>query len=166
MPSNPLRAALRRPAVYRASLKLGALTNWTERVLRKLSRNRIGALDVLGLPSIQLVVRGRHSGILRTIPLQSVADGDVLLLVASNWGSRRHPAWSANLMAAREVTVLQRGERFTASVRVLTDAERARAWQRALQLWPNYELAQRIAGREFRIFALKRTEWNAGNSHE
>jgi len=68
-------------------------------------------------------------------------------------------------MAAREVTVLQRGEQFRASVRMLTGAERARAWQRALQLWPNYELAQRIAGREFRIFALKRAERNAGNSH-
>lgn len=157
--ANPLRSALQNPTIYRASLKLATLTNWTERALRKVSRDRIGALDLLGLPSIQLTVAGRNTGILRTTSLQYVPDGDALLLVASNWGSGRHPAWSANLMAAKQVTVRRRRHQFEASVRMLTGAERKRAWDKAVQFWPNYRIAQEVAGgREFRIFSLERVQ--------
>ena len=159
MRSNLLKAALQNPNIYRASLKLSTLTNWTERALRKASKGRIGALDLLGLPSIQLTVAGRNTGILRTTSLQYIPDGDILLVVASNWGSGRHPAWSANLMETKEVTVCRRREQFKASVRMLTGAERRRAWDKALQFWPNYQIAQQMAGgREFRIFALERIE--------
>lgn len=159
MPSNPLRAALQNPSIYRASLKLGALTNWTERALRKVSKDRIGVLDLLGLPSIQLTVAGRKTGILRTTSLQYIPDGDTLLLVASNWGSGRHPAWSTNLKDAKDVTVNRRREQFKASVRMLTGAERRRAWDKALQFWPNYQIAQQMAGgRQFRIFKVERIE--------
>ncbi len=117
----------------------------------------VGVLDLAGLPSIQLTVAGRKTGIPRTTPLQYVPDGDVLLLVASNWGADRHPAWSANLMAATQATVCRRQEQFTASVRMLTGADRDQAWNKVLHSWPNYQIAQDIAGgRQFRIFALKR----------
>lgn len=114
---------------------------------------------MVGLSSIQLTVAGRNSGILRTTSLQYVSDGHLILLVASNWGRDRHPAWSANLMAAKRVTVRRREEQFTASVRMLTGVERTRAWNKALQSWPNYQIAQAMAGgREFRIFALERIQ--------
>jgi len=159
VPPNPLKMAIQNPAAYRFLIKRWALIKWAERALRKVSKDRIGALDLAGLPSIRLTVAGRKTGILRTTPLQYVPDGDSLLLVGSNWGSGRHPAWSANLMAAQQVTVRRREEQFTASVRMLTGVERRQAWSKALDFWPNYQIAQSLAdGREFRIFALQRIQ--------
>ena len=154
---NPLKVALQQPSIYRVLIRGRALTNWTERALRKVTGGRIGVLDLVGLPSIQLTVAGRNTRILRTTSLQYVPDGDVMLVVASNWGSRRQPAWSANLMAAKQVIVRRRAGQFTASVRMLTGVERTRAWDNILRFWPNYQIAQEMAGgREFRIFAIER----------
>jgi len=42
---------------------------------------------------------------------------------------------------------------------MLTAVERAQAWHKALGFWPNYQIAQEMAGdREFRIFALERIQ--------
>lgn len=73
-------------------------------------------------------------------------DGDLLLVLASNWGSDRHPAWSANLLAAKQVTVRRREEPFAAWIRMLTGVERDEAWSQALDVWPNYQIAQEMAG--------------------
>lgn len=154
---NPLKVALQQPSIYRVLIRGRALTNWSERALRKVTGGRMGVLDLVGLPSIQLTVAGRNTGILRTTSLQYVPDGDVMLVVASNWGSKRQPAWSANLMAAKQVIVRRRADQFTASVRMLTGVERSRAWDKILRFWPNYQIAQEMAGaREFRIFAIER----------
>lgn len=154
---NPLKVALQQPSIYRVLIRGRALTNWSERALRKVTGGRMGVLDLVGLPSIQLTVAGRNTGILRTTSLQYVPDGDVMLVVASNWGSKRQPAWSANLMAAKQVIVRRRADQFTASVRMLTGVERTRASDKILRFWPNYQIAQEMAGgREFRIFAIER----------
>jgi hypothetical protein len=58
-------------------------------------------------------------------------------------------------MAATQVTVQRRDDRFTASVRLLEGTDRARAWDTALRFWPNYRIAQEMAApRQFRIFVL------------
>ena len=159
MPSNPLKLAIQRPSIYRVLIRWRAVANWSERALRRVTKERIGVLDLVGLPSIQLTVAGRNTGNFRATSLQYVPDGDVMLVVASNWGSDCHPAWSANLMAAKQATVRRREEQFTASVRMLTAVERAQAWHKALGFWPNYQIAQEMAGdREFRIFALERIQ--------
>ena len=87
MPSNPLQSVARQPVGYRWLLKRSALIVWAERALRWISKDRIGVLDLVGVPSIRVTVPGRKTGIPRTTPLQYVPDGDVLLLVGSNWGS-------------------------------------------------------------------------------
>lgn len=156
---NPVKVALEQPGLYRVMIRWRGLANLSERALRTVTRDRIGMLDVVGLPSIQLTVAGRKTGILRKIALQCVPDGDVLLVVASNWGSDRHPAWSANLMATKQVIVRRREKQFRASVRLLVGVERSKAWNKALHFWPNYRIAQEMAGgREFRIFALERVQ--------
>ena len=50
-----------------------------------------------GLPVCFLTVRGRRTGRSRTVPLLYVQDGARLVLVATNWGRQRHPAWALNL---------------------------------------------------------------------
>jgi deazaflavin-dependent oxidoreductase (nitroreductase family) len=157
MRSNPLQVFARHPACYRLLMKRRALIMWTERMVRRLSKDRIGVLDLVGLPSLQITARGWKTGMPRTTPLQYVPDGTAFLVVGSNWGSAKHPAWSANLMAAHQVTVRRRDEQFTASVRMLTGVEREQAWHKVVDFWPNYEIAHELAaGRQFRLFILER----------
>jgi deazaflavin-dependent oxidoreductase (nitroreductase family) len=155
--SHALQALARQPVGYRWLMKRGAWIARGERALRRVSKDRLGVLDLMGVPSIQVTVPGRKTGIPRTTSLQYVPDGDVLLLVGSNWGKVEHPAWSANCMAVRQLAARRGDERFTASVRMLSGVEREQAWDKAVAFWPNYAIAQELAGgRVFRLFALER----------
>ena len=108
------------------------------------------------LPLCYLTVRGRRSGRLRTVPLLHVRDGERLVVIASNWGRSRHPAWALNLEAAGAATVdLGDGAAADMSARRATDDELERYWAAALRLWPGYEGYRRRAGREIRMFVLE-----------
>ena len=152
---NLLQALARQPASYRLMLRTSGLAEWSEKAVRRLTKGRIGTLDLIGLSMIQLTVAGRKTGRPRTVSLQYIADGQDLLVVGSNWARSRHPAWSSNLMAAKEVMVQRKGERFKAAVIHLTGPEREHAWRTILEAWPNYEIAESLSGgRQFRLFAL------------
>ncbi len=129
-----------------------------ERIVRRISRGKHGVLDVAGLPSIELTVMGRKSGVPRTVSLMYVPERpETYLLVGSNWGRPQHPSWSANLLAAEHAELNSGGERFKVRVRRLTGSERDRAWERAIDCWPGYVMEQRLApGRPFRLFELTR----------
>lgn len=155
---NAFQWVARQPRVYRWTLRSGSLVERLERLLRRISGGRIGTLDLAGLPTIRVTVPGRRTGVPRTCTLQVIPDGDDLLVVGSNWARVEHPAWSANFLAADQVTVWRRGEQFTAVARLLTGPERENAWRRILAQWPNYRIAQeQIPGREFRLFVLRHT---------
>lgn len=126
--------------------------------MRRLSHGRVGLLDVAGLPSLELTVAGRRTGLPRTVSLLYVPDGsDTYLLVGSNWGRTAHPSWSANLDAVDEAEINSGGTRFLVGVRRLSGAERDAAWQRAVTAWPGYRMEQQLAGsRQFRLYQLTR----------
>ena len=52
-----------------------------------------------GQPVLLLQTTGRRSGRTRTTPVQYLADGDTFVVVASNAGAARPPAWYLNLRA-------------------------------------------------------------------
>jgi deazaflavin-dependent oxidoreductase (nitroreductase family) len=121
-------------------------------------RFRTHPLTTLGtdFPLCYLTVRGRTSGEPRTVPLLHVRDGERVVLIASNWGRHRHPAWALNLDAARECSVTLPGEPARAmSPRRASGEERERYWAQALRFWPGYDGYQRRAGREIRVFVLE-----------
>lgn len=128
-----------------------------DRGIRRVTKGRRGVLDIAGLPSLELTVTGRKSGIARTTSLLYVPDGGVIMLVGSNWGSPQHPSWSANLRSASTATVHIKDERFTVSVTEITGVERKLAWDYAVEFWPGYEVEYELSGqRRFRIFELRR----------
>ena len=72
---------------------------------------------LLGVPTILLRTTGRKSGVERTSALVYAADDQnpqTLLIVASNGGADRPPAWLLNLTANPEVTVQLRRKRYPA----------------------------------------------------
>ena len=53
----------------------------------------------LAVPIVVLSSIGARSGMRREIPLAYFTDGDDVILIASNYGGTRHPAWYHNLVA-------------------------------------------------------------------
>ncbi|WP_433653907.1 nitroreductase family deazaflavin-dependent oxidoreductase [Nocardia sp. CA-128927] len=128
-----------------------------ERVVRRWTHGRMGVLDLVGLPSIEVTVAGRKTGIARTTSLLYVPRGEDFLVLGSNWGSPKHPVWSANLRAASTATVRHKGEQFTVGVTELTGVDRKPAWDLAVEFWPGYEMEYELSGgRQFRMFELRR----------
>ena len=65
----------------------------------------VGHRILLGMPALMLRTTGRRSGLGRTNALVYGKDGDRLMVVASNGGHRKPPAWLLNLEADPEVEV-------------------------------------------------------------
>ncbi len=109
-----------------------------------------------GLPLIQLTTTGAKSGQPRRVPLVGIPDGERLILIASNWGQAKHPAWYYNLRANPVAEVTRGGVTRTLTARELTGAERDAAWTRALALYPGYQgYADRANERDIPVIALE-----------
>lgn len=85
---------------------------------------------LVGVPTLLLRTTGRRSGARRTNALVYARDGDDYLLVPSNGGSDRPPAWLYNLTADPEVEVQvgRRRRKATARVTEPSDPDFARQW--------------------------------------
>ncbi|MET8650516.1 nitroreductase family deazaflavin-dependent oxidoreductase [Nocardia aurea] len=157
MVSNPLAGLGRWLGTQPWVMRTARFVLPAERLIRALSRDRLGVLDLAGLPSMRITVRGRKTGQPRRTSLLYVPRGEDFLVIGSNWGSPRHPVWSANLRAVETALVGLHGETFPVRVTELTGVDRERAWQRAVEFWPGYRVEERLAGgREFRMFELRR----------
>lgn len=98
---------------------------------------------------------GRRSRRQRTAPLLYVpADGEGVVVVATNWGSRHHPAWSHNIEADPAVSYEMDGTAIVARARRASDEEFAQYWARFVAMWPNYEAYRDRVDRDIRMYVL------------
>jgi deazaflavin-dependent oxidoreductase (nitroreductase family) len=126
-----------------------------EKIIRRLTNDRLGVLDLVGIPSVRVLIPGRRTGLVRTTTLQCIDVEGGILVVGSNWARPVHPAWSTNLQEAKTARVLRRNNQYEAEVREIVGSERSEAWASILRAWPNYELAQqKVPQRPFRIFSF------------
>jgi len=128
-----------------------------DRAMLKLSgeRTTVAALTA-GLPIIRLTTLGARSGQARTVPLIAIPNGERLILIASNWGQARHPAWYHNLKANPQVTVSHLGQERTYIAREVSGEERDACWQRAVALYAGYRNYAARAGRVIPVVVLER----------
>ncbi|MEN3318345.1 MAG: hypothetical protein V7643_1746 [Mycobacterium sp.] len=99
------------------------------------------------VPVLLLTTIGAKSGQQRTLPLQYVTDGERLILIASNYGRKGHPAWYRNLVANPKVEVLagKRSGSYTATE--ITDPDdRKRTWALVLDQYAGYADYEERAG--------------------
>jgi deazaflavin-dependent oxidoreductase (nitroreductase family) len=84
-----------------------SLFSYTLRVHEKLYKATDGRIGhrLLGVPTLLLRTTGRRSGVTRTNGLVYAADGADYLVVPSNGGADRPPAWLLNLEAKPEVEI-------------------------------------------------------------
>jgi deazaflavin-dependent oxidoreductase (nitroreductase family) len=98
--------------------------------LYKASDGRIGH-RMIGVPTLLLQTTGRRSGATRTNGLVYARDGDDYLVVASNGGADRPPAWLHNVRANPDVAIQIGRERRNGRARVLepSDPDYERLWK-------------------------------------
>jgi deazaflavin-dependent oxidoreductase (nitroreductase family) len=123
--------------------------NVAARIDPKLMRLTRGRVNLGGnvLPTLLLTVRGRKSGVERTVPLVYFSDGDDVILMASSFGRPKLPAWYHNLMASHEVTLTAGGlsERYRPTE--VEGPERDALYERAKKVYEGYGIYEdRTAG--------------------
>ena len=105
-------------------------------------------------PILLLNTVGRKSGKKRTSPLLYVKDGEDFVIIASKGGASTHPAWFLNLKANPDATV-EVGDR---EVRVRAEEadaeEKARLWQKMVEMYPTYDDYQTKTKREIPLLVL------------
>jgi len=94
------------------------------------TNGRIGH-KILGVPTLLLHTTGRRSGLTRTNSLVYATDGDKLVVVPSNGGADKPPAWLHNLKADPSVELQTGPERRKATARVVErgDPDFDRLWK-------------------------------------
>ncbi|MFG3708598.1 nitroreductase family deazaflavin-dependent oxidoreductase [Micromonospora sp. NPDC047670] len=109
-----------------------------------------------GVFTLLLTTRGRRSGKLRRTALIYGRDGDAYLVVASQGGDPRHPAWYLNLLDEPLAEVQVGAERFTARARTATAEEKPRMWSTMAAIWPAYDDYQAKTDRQIPVVVLER----------
>ena len=132
------------------------------RFLFRLSGGRVmGSLEGSGV--LVLVTKGRMSGKPRSSPLlyfQFEESGD-LIVVASNYGQDRHPAWYLNVAADPEVSVEAGGERFAAWARISQGQERTALYDRVVTANSRFATYRASTRRQIPVVALRRAQPSA-----
>lgn len=105
--------------------------------------------------AIMLITTGAKTGQQRQTPLEVIRRSDgTFIVVGSNFAGEWHPAWSWNLLAHPEATVIDRGEERKITAVLLDGPEREAAWQEALAHWPPWSEYTALTDRRFRVFHL------------
>jgi F420H(2)-dependent quinone reductase len=119
---------------------------WTE--------GRLGG-RLAGLPHLLLTTTGRRSGEARTVALVYLADDGRCVIVASNGGSDRPPAWWLNLKKSPHATVEVGRERRAMEAREAVGEERARLWRQLTELNPVYATYETLTERPIPVVVLE-----------
>lgn len=146
---------VRRLGHHRWFAWLGRTLTPVDRVIHLATRGRWGIAGRDVVPQLVLTTTGRSTGLPREAPLVYATDGDGWIVIASNWGQQHHPAWSGNLLASPDATVLLHGRRIPVRATLLEGTERDRAWPLLIAVWPAYDSYAVRADRDLRVFRLE-----------
>lgn len=131
---------MRLPAVGRNPLTefLWGLHRWVYQV----SGGRLGSTLLGHLPVLLLTTQGRRSGLSRTHPLGYLTIENGYVVIASNAGEPRHPAWYHNLRTNPEATVQAGTRRAHVLAREAQGEEREQLWREVVDRDPTYSVYQ------------------------
>jgi len=123
--------------------------------LYRRSGGRIGG-KMRGVPLLLLTTTGRRSGRAWTVPLMYAPDGDGWVLIASNGGSRRHPAWYLNLRAHPDASIQIGRDVRPVTASDATGADRDRLWRVMAGLYSGYDEYTKKTDRAIPVVRLRR----------
>ena len=106
-------------------------------------------------PVLLLTTTGRKSGQQRTAPVVYLADGESYVVIGSNAGHSRTPAWSLNLKATPEAEVEVGRRRVPVRARVAEGEERADLWRRHNEQYSGFDEYEARTDRDIALFVLE-----------
>lgn len=144
--------------ISRVSSALGARgLRWAGKLnvpLYRLSGGRIGG-RIGRAPVLLLTTTGRRSGQPRTAPVVYLADGERFVVIGSNAGNDRVPAWALNLKASPRAEVEVGRRRIPVRARVAEGEERAELWRRANAQYAGFDDYDARTSRKISVFVLE-----------
>ncbi len=115
-------------------------------------------------PVLLLTTTGRKTGKKRTTPLLYLEDGENLVVVASNGGAPRHPAWWLNLEVDPEPQVRIGDRTLRVRAEEAKGEEKRRLWARLVEMYPAYEDYLRRTTREIPVVILRPQRATSGSN--
>lgn len=138
-------------AIPPGALRLGGKLNVPlYRATRGRLFGRIGRAPVL-----LLTTTGRRSGKERTAPVLYLAEGEQLVVIGSNAGNERAPAWMLNLKANPEAEVQVRGRNRKVRARFAVGDERDQLWRRMNEQYGGFDEYAGRTGRHIELAVLE-----------
>jgi F420H(2)-dependent quinone reductase len=90
-------------------------------------------------PVLLLTTTGRKSGEPRTAPVLYATVGEAMVLIDTNGGNEKLPAWSYNLRAKPQAEIEIRGRRSQVKARVADGSERDQLWRAATAQYSGFD---------------------------
>jgi deazaflavin-dependent oxidoreductase (nitroreductase family) len=122
--------------------------------LYRLSGGRLGG-KVNRAPVLLLTTTGRKSGRKRTAPVVYLADGGNVVVIDTNAGNARIPAWSLNLKANPEAEIEIGRRRTQVRARVAEGEERSDLWRRHNEQYAGFDFYKTKLDREISVIVLE-----------
>ena len=162
MSQPPFQPNLFQSSLHRlGSTKQGAwlfsrILPFLDRPVLHLSNGRYSTTGLLsGLPIVTLTTTGAKSGQPRSVPLIAVPHNNEVILIASNWGGEKHPAWYYNLKATPACTLTFDDKTEPYLARQVAEDERDAYWHIAASYYSGYEAYKsRTKGRSIPVMVL------------
>ncbi len=123
--------------------------------LYRRSGGKIGG-KMFGAPVLLLTTTGRKSRRSWTVPVMYQTDGDRWVIIASNAGSPRHPAWWLNLRSQPDASVQIGRETYPVTAVETTGEDRERLWRRMADMYKGYDAYARKTTRKLPVVLLHR----------
>jgi deazaflavin-dependent oxidoreductase (nitroreductase family) len=130
---------------------------WTGKLnipLYRLSGGRIGG-HIAKAPVLLLTTTGRKSGQARTAPVVYLTDGENMIVIGSNAGHNRTPAWSLNLKANPDAEIEVGRKRRPVRARVAEGDERADLWRKHNEQYSGFDEYESRTDRDIALFVLE-----------
>ena len=111
--------------------------------------------DGYDIPCLLLTTTGRKSGKKRTVPLGYMADGPNYVIIGSDAGADRDPAWILNLNSDPLATIQVKGARFPVLAERPDPDERSRLWAALVNQNSVFDTYRSKTSREIPVVVLR-----------
>ncbi|WP_372798828.1 nitroreductase family deazaflavin-dependent oxidoreductase [Litorivivens sp.] len=137
---------------------------WVTRIHRSLykaSNGRIGG-NLMGIPMVLMHTVGAKTGEIRSIPVACYPHPEGLLVLASNNGGPKMPAWYHNMRAHPEFEIQFKREKRRVRAEQISEDERLQYWDAMSEINPRivhyWHTAQAEHNREIPVILLRTLE--------